>query len=435
MTQGWVLLAKLIGETMSLNRRIFAVRYLAILMATVLLATGVVFLFQNCSQPLTSNTNDSLQALAEKQSFAYDATIDQLSYMSCSNVVASPENGSAYYTIRAGAYYSGGLRLDPTYRNSMTMTPMNRMVELLTSAPQNTGTVLQMAVRPKGLLQNIQMHSGQTPVAGVDYVNLLAPLGGQDVSEILLGLSPGVRINRIRDGSITGTRLAGDLQFNSAYGVESGLRGAMSKSMLTLTYTNGGANATNDVTARAPSDLPTATASPSSTTALPNTQYVFGRGYVINFSLPSVGYALPNGYPANVISPDASGTTGSGVREVNLANPLDTTSIGQWTCPVSMQFRIIRAADLGTAGVNCNVKPDPALMPADLAIVRKSLPVEDWYVDMANHCIIEKTHGTGCYGTASKVVYTTDACYTDVTNPGTASGICVAYASVCYRVN
>jgi hypothetical protein len=123
------------------------------------------------------------------------------------------------------------------------------------------------------------------------------------------------------------------------------------------------------------------------------------------------------------------------VTEVDLENPTNRVGLGAWSCPSSLQFRIIRPEDLAEPGANCVKKPDPSVVSptSALGIVRNSLKTEDWYIDMTNRCIIPKRsslESPSCYGNIKKVTYAMgDGCVE------AGEGICVAIASVCYRTN
>ena len=125
----------------------------------------------------------------------------------------------------------------------------------------------------------------------------------------------------------------------------------------------------------------------------------------------------------------------SGINEAPLdpKAPIPTTR-PLWSCPTGLQFRIVRAMDIGKAGVNCNMLPDPATPSALLTLVRQTLRDEDWYVDMADQCIVAKGTGADCYGTPGA---TPNVAYimTDAINANDPTVTSVSYASICYRTN
>jgi hypothetical protein len=115
------------------------------------------------------------------------------------------------------------------------------------------------------------------------------------------------------------------------------------------------------------------------------------------------------------------------ITELNLEDRNDRTDIKPWACPVSLQFRIVRPGD---SAAPCNADPDPAVLSDELQLVRRSLRVEDWYVDLANRCIVPKKYqGKGCYGDRQTVQYNLSAQCT----PGTNTQDCVHWTSICHR--
>jgi hypothetical protein len=126
------------------------------------------------------------------------------------------------------------------------------------------------------------------------------------------------------------------------------------------------------------------------------------------------------------------------VNEVDLSTGAAVTGSAVWTCPSKFQFRIVRREDVNAIGANCTMAPDPAMPSADLLLVRNTLKVEDWYVDMTHKCIIPKQtfaqSGQSCYGQSTSIAYTMgDACDPDgpITSGSATSPTCVAFASVC----
>lgn len=369
--------------------------------------------FQNCTQPVPVEGESELQSQASKLDFAYDAFVDQISYMSCSGINPGSYDSGAYYTFRAGAYRSGGLKLRDAFRDGLSKKPVDVQVDLVTNSPANTNTILQLAVRDVNNFQSIRAMSGGA--AGEDYMNMLEPLGTSDMSYLLLTQDPAARMKYVRNGTVYGSRMEASLYFTHSFEATNSIRNyTTNNSYLALTYSHapaeGGSN--SETFARSPADVYT-------DQKIDANRVAYGRGYQFRFTAPVV-------YPTFSQQPVMSE-----VREVNLENSTDRTGMGSWACPNSLQFRIVRAADLSKAGANCVMKPDPAVMSSELSLIRNTLRSEDWYVDLDNRCIIPKKSGTDCYGSAKEIKYNMgEAC-----NPADPNAACVSFASICYRTN
>ncbi|MCM2280226.1 MAG: hypothetical protein NDI61_00110 [Bdellovibrionaceae bacterium] len=367
-----------------------------------------VVAFNNCSQPHVEKKSD-ISALAEKAQHAYDAHFDQLAYMSCSEMPSKTFDSSAYFTFRAGAYRTGGLKIRDGYLASIEQDfrlPEDQ-VDLISTSPINSNSFLQMSIRSRANFQAVFSQSG-SPEANEDFANFFTELGKPELVETLYGLLPGARARYMRNGYPTGNRFEGSLHFGDSTALADSVRTMLSsEGMLALTYSDAQISPSY---ARGPADLAGGDASNSA----------FGKGLILSFRQPtSPSGAVYGQYPNYALRE---------ITELNLENRTDTSNIRPWSCPVSMQFRIVRPGD--DPVVPCQAGPDPAVMSAELAIVRRSLRVEDWYVDMANRCITPKKQmGRNCYGTIQTVQYNlANAC-----TPGTNTQDCVHWASICVR--
>lgn len=411
--------------------------------------------FQNCSQSFNEEGLSSNAKLAKKMDFAYDTTIDQIAYMSCP-ALKDNADPDAFFSIRAGAYRTGGIKLKDEFFETYSKKLPERLIDLLHDSPANSNTVLQLAVRQVGALNNVVKNAGQ-PKAGIDYANLFAALGTYETNTHLVktgldtesGLITGVRTKYMRaNGFIRGARMEGSLNFGSSESIASSLRDGFlntGKAMLALTYVHASANG-SETDVRTPGLVFDDQA----------VEYdkAYGRGYRLSFFKPPGARGWPkhnaNGtpipgteevpYPTNILHT---------VTETNLLNPGDRTDIGNWVCPANLRFRIVRnGTDLADA--NCKRAPDPELskVSADEAfrirIARNSLRVEDWYIDFNSRgpndggCIIPKKDLGGCYGDLSYVQYnytSTDGCDPHSTKETNSlkSPVCLAWVSICYR--
>lgn len=386
-------------------RRIAATGVIALLFASL------VFSFQNCTQPAQVDPAAILSSAAKDVDFAYDATFDQIGYMSCSNMTKGTYDRSAYFSYRIGSYRNAGLKLTDAFLDTYKKKKPEYISDLLFMSPANTSTVMQVSIRVLNNYQSLLTGATGTATKGDDYHNILEPLGTEGVSDLLVGLPEGKRLKYVRNGTPYGSRMEASLYFATSYSLAESVRQFLrNEGVLGLTFTHTAGSGTETL-ARSPSDvLDDSNADPS--------RSVYGRGYSLRFGQPN---GASGQFPTNILS---------GVTEMSLLNASDRTGLGTWTCPVAMQLKIVRPQDVDSGAVKCNRLPDPAVLPSNLAIVRNTLRAEDWYVDLANKCIIPKKAGTGCYGSYKKVVY-------DPSKTCNANGddTCVQFASICYRTN
>lgn len=384
-------------------------------MTALLVAGGFLVLgFQNCSQPVPVDSEEALKLAAAKVDFGYEATIDQISYMSCAVSRPGTFDAGAYYSFRVGAYRTGGLRINDTFRAANGKKPPEKQAELLSESPANTSTNIQFSIRQLANFQMMYTGTG-TAVRGQDYVNVLEPLGTLDLSDLLVRMDADSRVRYLRNGTVFGSRMEGSLYFTQNPTLAGSIRTFLrNDAMLAQTYSHMAEGTTTDTLARSPRDtVPNSTANPYS--------QVFGRGYKIKFAQPSIGATASSANFPDVV-----------LREISeqKLTPLDTSSLSTWTCPDTMRFRIVRPEDVRANRVVCTMAPDPTIPTQDLSIIRNQLRVEDWYIDMTNRCIVPKKAPATCYGSqVTSVQYD----ITQTCQEGTGDA-CVSFASVCYRL-
>lgn len=399
-------------------------------------AAGLSLLMAACTSPPEGSSNDVVTTQGKLLAFSLDTTVDQFTHMSCTNMPTASGtilNTSAYFTYRIGAYNGAGLTLNDAFYTTLKKYNSSVQAEILAASPANDNTVLQLAMRSRQNYQNVYSKTSGSPTANVDYYNMLTNLGSDDIAQVLVANPAGGRIKQIRNGQPGGYRLEGSLYFmDNAAMVQSTrdfLQGvgnaAGTAGVLAITYTNG-----SSTSARSQADTVVATATPAAGgTPVPtvnNAYSVWGRAYFPVFGKPSYqpsGVSYGSTYPSNVVT---SFTEQS--MDGSSLNPAP-----QWICPTSMQLRIVRPADLGQTGTSdCVRASDPANPSPELKLLRNTLRVEDWYIDLPHHCLISKHVGqTDCYGTVTSVKYA-DTCSTD---PTTGFSNCVQWASTCYRAN
>lgn len=372
-------------------------------------AAIMIVAFNNCSSPNMPESTDN-SSFIEKADHAYDANFDQLAYMSCSGLPSKSFDQSAYFTFRAGAYRTGGLKIRDGYIAAIEKEFRNpdEQIDMIASSPINSGSRLQLAIRSRANMQQVFTQSGQAE-NNEDVANFFTEIGKYELVEALFALPTGVRTRYQRNGFAYGDRFEGNLNQGDSVTLAESVRSMLtSEGMLALTYLD---TAIGPTYARSPADLYGGDTSKS----------VYGKGLVVSFRQPTPSQGAIHGQFPNYALRE--------VNELNLESRSDTRDLRPWSCPITMQFRIVRPGD--NTGIPCSAAPDPANPSADLQLVRRSLRVEDWYVDMTNRCITpKKQFGNGCYGNNIQTVQydLQQACL-----PGAPTQDCVHWASICTR--
>lgn len=406
-----------------------------------LMAFGVALAFQNCADPLNVSSDNQL-VVSSTIPFAYDTTVDTISYMSCSNVpAAAPPR--AVYTFRAGAYNNDtsanagpaglGLSLGAwPYFQSMLV---NKRAQMLSKMPENIGTFAQLALRTSSDLQgSILTASSGSASPSTDYFNFLDSLDSGAIVQRVAGLQTQREKVSYFSGiaGLSGRLLEGSLYFGANETLASSVRQNLGNgALLTLTYTNPSASA--PYSARAPAGVPKYRA--------------YGRGFNFVFTLDLDNYT------------SADTRVVDRVNEIDLLTGLTSGSgIGAWDCSISDRYVIIRGEDAASGIPNwCHAQSDldiinsganstiQAQLRAQLARARNVLRAEDWYVDPVHLCILPKqtqnvgSDNDGCYGNLDSGVSvnynkrtTTGTVTTCSGNVGSTS-ICPHYVSICAR--
>ncbi len=398
-----------------------------ILFAAILSILISAFVYQNCSDPANFPAN-SLNSLASSVDFPYQTQVDQIAYMSCNQTAQGLYDESAYFHIRMGAYRHGaGVLVDQSFITNAKVNSrtLSDQISIVGQAPSVVGAQPQIAIRDFSDFQSIiTQNSGGQVQEGTDIATFFTPLDGPDFAHLALTTTPGEGVRYVRSESTAGSRVEASLHFNANYPTMSDLRNHLQNGTTLLALTYQGTAGKNS--ARAPIDFGLSTRKSDIS--------VYGRGFQLGFRSPQGAYGQ---YPTNVLA---------SVSEIDLKSRGAPGSPAPWTCDPAMQFRILRTnllADVQLAG--CQLRNDDPTDPK-LAIVRNSLRVEDWYVDMVNRCIIPKKLGGGCYAASVGIpsntqmtngAYNNDFLTYNITQscgqPGSNNNICVEFASICTR--
>jgi hypothetical protein len=372
---------------------------------------GLLFSFQNCGQMSTSTGANSANSFSDSLPFAYDAKIDTLGYMSCSQMIDAIPNSRAYFTFRASAYSasSGGLNLRSDFLDKVSNMNATDRGNTLIRSQANTNARLTLSMRKRDDF-NVPW-TAKAPRAGVDIDSFLPPLDSADIAGRLAALQPGVRANYF-PGSADKRFMEASIRFADSLDTERKIRGMVGsgiqlsgQSAVTTTYLATTYSASAD-------ELNFGVRRPAGT---PNSR-AYGSGLQVMFNIPSDGGT-------------SEPRTLSSIQEWNLETAQPNPS--SWSCNTQFQFKIVRPEDADRVG--CSRLPDSDT-PAQRAI-RRVLRVEDWYVDVANRCVVSKSPaGDYCYGlSGSEAVNYSPGCTNSANN--NSRNVCAHYVSVCMKSN
>lgn len=373
----------------------------------VVAATLVLVYFQNCAQVEPSGTDEmsSSATFEDGLPLAFDAKLDTISYMSCSQMGEGTYEKRAYYSFRAGAYNpaTGGLMMTPEFRQTTRFyTPTDR-ARVFGSSYINSNTRLSLSVRQTGNYQSPWKEG--TLRVGEELESFLPPLDSAAVAGPLAASQDGQLINYF-PGSHSQRLMEASLRFLQFENTAKLTRDTIDSraALLVAGYTNSS------------DEMDTKLKGPGGTPA----DKVYGTGYYLRFSLP-VGYSSGE---RRVLS--ASG----GVEEMDLQSNVVKTA--NWDCGTNFQFMVIRPEDKAAGRVLCDAivdRYDNTTEQAALAAIRRVLRVEDWYVDLKKKCIMPKRTGDYCYGPLNgrTVQYGVASCLNGTTT------MCPHFVSVCVK--
>lgn len=332
---------------------------------------ALIVTYQNCGWELENSMDDG-SSMGGGRPFAYSAQIDRIAYLSCDQNSAD----STMFTLKAGAYDTtrAGIRLRPEFRNQVAGYAPNRRIEAMNEDAHNRDAQLQMGLRPLTDIENY-MVLGTQPVVK----NILSQL---NISPIAPDLA-----------ALTATQYLPD-----------------SKYSLKTFFQLGDAN-----TGVLRDQLSSQQTVLATTFLQPGERYVArkyetktpGHAYQLNFNCgPSNVHVLCQ------------------VGEIDL---LTNNPTGNWDCPTSFRFRVIRNGDAGAAGCS-NFGAIPAMGTTEYQVytqVRNILGASGWAIDMTNRCVMP-TSGS-CYR-AGAIDYNSGATCDQTGQPS-----CVRHLSVCLK--
>lgn len=350
--------------------------------------------------------------------FAFDATIDTISYNSCANPALLNKEG--YFSLKAGAFAAGGIALKNSFfdyadENFSPIYPATSLStlqykELLSDSPANKGMTPTLAIRAKNSLTDLPILQGETLGLGVHIIPMVSNLTDPLVMESFINrgvtasyfpFSPDMKV------------MSASFTRNSSESLAQNFRAALSgnASFLTLTYIP-------------PNDEIYKVA--ASSTSYP-VKTAYGKGYALEFATYAGSNAVST---ARIVS---------GVRENDLSSPT-TTSRSWQKC---RSYKIVRAADALIAGPSYCPPHTQAEMKNEtirtaLEAARRHFPASQWDINVTNECAVPKV--VSCYeekqyAGAPIVQYdVSQLCRTgDSDTTVSQNSQCMHYLSVCTR--
>ena len=378
---------------------------------------------------LSAKYGDTVAALVSAIPFAFDSGFDTISYNSCAN--SSLTGNSAFYSIKAGAYETMGVKLadgfftymDANFHPNYPATTLSsdQYSQYLGDSPANSAAVPNMAIRSKANLFNVYSSSSSVTL-GTDVISMVSSLTDplvMDTYVVKTGTaSPYASYYSYFPFSAGNRTLEGTLTFNADEGTAAGFRNVLNNDgELSLTYLQ----STSD---------PNLIRAASTTTPV---KTAYGRAYKTTFTWPSgVSSTSSSVLPANTI-----GT----LQEIDLSSSSITYN---WNC--NRKYKVVRAADRATYCPALTwAQISDATVRREVEIARHVLNATDWDVNPSYGCVVPKG-SVSCYdeetlnGTAVGVNYDpSQQCYNPLVGAsGYTGGVipsarCAQYITICTR--
>lgn len=330
--------------------------FLSVSILTVSTLTLLIF-FQNCGKAGFDSANDGTSSINDPSKtlpFAFDASIDMITYNSCS----SPSSQGKTFSFKVGSYQSSvpalsstsektpksGVKLSddfanyiknnlkPDYPNPNITT--EQVQKLLAKSDLNTEAQLQISLRSinKGnRLGNVFFKSG-SPAIGIDIIQLLGDLTDLRWADAIISAGlPTKSSVQYADffpkAAGTARNIEASFHYNTNYQTAEAYRNAFNKTGDIDAQIVVGFSYTNDAILISPENA-------TQETDLMTTAY--GRGYQLNFQVPFNSNLSPSSWAYH-----PNNQVGS-VTEYDLLTNR-TVSGAAWDC--NARFKIVRAED------------------------------------------------------------------------------------------
>lgn len=321
---------------------------------------------------LSAKYGESTAQKVQSIPFAFEANFDTITYNSCAETQL--RNTPGFFSIMAGAYSTGGIKLKTEYfsyadQNFNPIYPAttlseNQYKEFLADSPANVDVTPNLAVRVKNSLtdvyttnSSVTLWSDVIPMVGkLTDTLVMDSYSAKGVTANYFPFSPEQRV------------MEAALNFNSSEELADQFRNVfMSSGVLALTFI--------------PPNSEIFKVKTASTTTPVKTAY--GKGYNMTFSpYPVSGGAATN--PNHVLAQ---------LLETDLATP--GVGAKAWNC--SRVYKVVRSQDAATycpAHTYNDLKN--ATIRSELAIARRHLRADQWDVNVSYRCVVPKG-GVSCY--------------------------------------
>ncbi len=428
----------------------------------------IMISYQNCGVTQQGSLFDK----ATYSIMPYEMKVNQLAYLSCSEQGNVANDAGVFFTFRSGAYgSSAGVRITEDFLYKTRKMSQTQIMDLLYEDPGTSLSRLQLATRRSGSLSSMFINAdsgGGSEEIDFDYV--MGDFGSDEMSASLLTAPDMSYLNYWSPAGVNkDAYFEGTLVYNSSESLSNQLRQFFAQDgILAWAY----ADAAKPANVRSPSlyDDPDSDEDTDNSA----TNKALGVGMRIGFKQP-----LAANWYAGTAGPTDTTVPKRVLSSVSTYDLATLKSTGNWQCPNTLQFRVIYPDDIWELNVLSNPNDDaphdpsndanfetnpikdnvlhaddlPKLCPqrldnhadntgayaARLAIVRRSLPASDWFVNIRYQCIIPKKSVKGsCYGIDAGTNETRSVAYNPMgaCNPAISSSgllVCGHYMSICYQ--
>lgn len=421
-------------------------RKFPLIMGGAILIASLSLTYQNCAGPSSTvggedvaSTDLSEQPLYKQAPLAFEASVNQISYMSCTKFLYTSSNDArkvgdkkAFYTFRLGAYgNTAGVKLSDDFieyansnfgSESSTDTNANTPasdadLKKLIANSSSKDAQLQISIRGRNNPVGVLVSSGTTAKVGDDLAQLVAPLGHGKIVEQLLQYGKSTSVNYFYGDIGTANRsVEGSLYFNQLdESLAEDLRnGLLNDDMLMLAF----------VKAKDKSGSAFQPLSPRGSSGEEISDRIQGRGYKLGFtSANSQNNDLANRIMESVMEVDASSSS--------------YQSMGNWECSAANRYMIVDLEDAfgdpnvdtdGVCPLQTYASRSQAAHVAAREIAERHLPADKWHINTERKCVVPKAATNSCYGQIQVEYDTTKAC----DRTGTPKD-CAHYVSICTK--
>lgn len=399
----------------------------------VLLTTALLFFclfgYQNCTGGggLTQSSRESsLSSSSTTQEHPYEFNVDTLAYSSCTYDAERDSKyllDHGYFTFKVGGYLpESGLRIDPTFISKFRSPTPKVITDQLLKISQGKESDVVLSMRARNNLrytvapQNpvlgshfgaTQFRMGRPTLVGQlsellsgDYLRLVKYRDANDRVEFLDSAVKPFAAQFVLNGDGSGSNEGHHSDFRRSLGDEN---------LLTMAFSQG-IDDTGLLNVKYPASAPD--------------NSLMGKGFNLQFAKPS-GEGPDNIiYPGDP-TPDLNRAI-SGISEVDLSNAAAPRKAWKQCFPPLkiVQWVDALAEDRPELGLVNIVSPCPLVSDQDsvldnglintqkaerLAILRRVLPVQNWYINLAKNCVVPKQmnrDGDRCYNRALNIPMT-----------------------------